>query len=119
MVQQYDMYRFYDEHYPYAYYYPPYFDNPYGEAPYFPPPYINGYPYYYNQQQLQMPFPTTDMLQTNNNQVESRMLQQFLDENGQVDIQKMLQTVGQLADTVQQVSPVIRQVNDLIRQFRA
>lgn len=47
------------------------------------------------------------------------VMQQFLDENGNVDIQKMLQTVGQLADTVQQVTPVIRQLNDLIRSFRA
>lgn len=47
------------------------------------------------------------------------VMQQFLDENGNVDIQKMLSTVGQLADTVQQVTPVIRQLNDLIRSFRA
>lgn len=47
------------------------------------------------------------------------VMQQFLDENGNVDVQKMLSTVGQLADTVQQVSPVIRQLNDLIRNFRA
>lgn len=49
----------------------------------------------------------------------NRVMQQFLDENGQVDIQKMLRTVGQFADTVQQVSPVIKQLNDLIRSFRA
>jgi len=49
----------------------------------------------------------------------SKVMQQFLDENGQVDIQKMLQTVGQFADTVQQVSPVIKQLNDLVRSFRA
>lgn len=49
----------------------------------------------------------------------NRVMQQFLDENGQVDIQKMLKTVGQFADTVQQVSPVIKQLNDLVRSFRA
>ena len=50
---------------------------------------------------------------------EQRMLQQFLNEDGQVDIQKMLQTIGQFADTVQQVSPVVKQINDIIRSFRA
>lgn len=49
---------------------------------------------------------------------EINMLQQFLTEDGQVDIQKMLQTIGQFADTVQQVSPVIKQINDLIKSFR-
>lgn len=50
---------------------------------------------------------------------ENPMMQQFLTEDGQVDIQKMLQTIGQFADTVQQVSPVIKQINDLVRSFRA
>lgn len=49
----------------------------------------------------------------------NRVMQQFLDENGQMDFQKMLSTVGQFADTVQQVSPVIKQLNDLVRSFRA
>lgn len=44
---------------------------------------------------------------------------QFLNEHGQVDVNKMLTTVGQLAQTVQQVSPVIKQVNDIIQSFRA
>lgn len=49
---------------------------------------------------------------------EQRILQQFLNEDGQVDVQKMLQTIGQFADTVQQVSPVIKQINDVIKSFR-
>lgn len=122
MVPQHEMYRFYETYHPYAYPYPPYVDNFYGDATYYPPPYMNGYPYYYHEQLPQMPPPPPNagqVMSSEANQAESRMLQQFLDENGQVDIQKMLQTVGQLADTVQQVSPVIKQVNDLIRQFRA
>lgn len=43
---------------------------------------------------------------------------QFLNEHGQVDVNKMLSTVGQLAQTVQQVSPVIKQVNDIVQSFR-
>lgn len=50
---------------------------------------------------------------------ENHMMQQFLTEDGQVDIQKMLQTISQFADTVQQVSPVIKQINDLVKSFRA
>ncbi|NLI68428.1 MAG: hypothetical protein GX374_07270 [Bacilli bacterium] len=46
------------------------------------------------------------------------LMQQFLTEDGHVDIEKMLKTIGQFADTVQQVSPVIKQINDLIRSFR-
>lgn len=46
------------------------------------------------------------------------IMQQFLNDNGQIDVEKMLKTIGQLADTVQQVSPVIKQVNDIIKSFR-
>jgi|SRR5690625_149950 len=122
MVNEHDVYRppmsnyqpYYSQ-YPYhagfdnqMFYYHP---NMYGN--YYPPPYMNG-----------MMNPAS-VNYANSTQTEaekivsSRVMQQFLDENGQVDIQKMLQTVGQLADTVQQVSPVIRQLNDLIRTFRA
>lgn len=43
---------------------------------------------------------------------------QFKDQNGQVDINKTLSTVGQFANTVQQVTPVIKQISDLIKSFR-
>lgn len=46
----------------------------------------------------------------------------FLDHNQggkeQIDFDKMLSTVGQLANTVQQVSPVIKQVSAIIKTFR-
>lgn len=56
-------------------------------------------------------------IEDSNNQV--AFSHQFLNEQGQVDVNKMLTTVGQLAKTVQQVSPVIKQVNDIIQSFRA
>lgn len=74
-------------------------------------PFMNGI----NAQPVINPNPTTN----EESAISPGVMQQFLDENGNVDIQKMLSTVGQLADTVQQVSPVIRQLNDLIRNFRA
>lgn len=45
-------------------------------------------------------------------------LSQFQDANGTVDLDKMLSTVGQLANTVKQVSPVIQQVGSIIKSFR-
>lgn len=46
------------------------------------------------------------------------IMQHFYDENGQMDIQKMLTTVNQLANTVQQVSPVFQQISSLVRLIR-
>ncbi|WP_100012774.1 YppG family protein [Lentibacillus sediminis] len=37
---------------------------------------------------------------------------------GQIDFDKMLATVGQLAGTYHQVSPIIKEVNTLIKAFR-
>lgn len=53
-----------------------------------------------------------------NDQSSSNMMSYFQDTNGKVDVNKMLSTVGQLADTVQQVTPVIKQVGSIMKQFR-
>lgn len=99
-------------------YYPYDYQQPYYYQPQIAYPYNgfdpNKYPDFDPQFMYQMP-PQQDGGTANTNNV----MQQFLDENGNVDIQKMLSTVGQLADTVQQVTPVIRQLNDLVRSFRA
>lgn len=42
----------------------------------------------------------------------------FQNENGQLDFDKMLSTVGQLANTYHQVSPIVKQVGALIKTFR-
>lgn len=47
------------------------------------------------------------------------ILAQFQDENGQVDVNKMMATVSQFAQTVQQVTPVVKQVSDFIKAFRS
>lgn len=62
-------------------------------------------PYFY-QQQPQQPSTTAGILA------------QFQTAEGQMDVQKMLSTVGQLANTVQQVSPVIKEIGAMIRVFR-
>lgn len=58
------------------------------------------------QQQAQQPSPPAGILA------------QFQTAEGQMDVQKMLSTVGQLANTVQQVSPVIKEIGAMIRVFR-
>lgn len=45
------------------------------------------------------------------------IMAQFQDENGQVDVNKMMTTVSQFAQTIQQVTPVVKQVSDLIKAF--
>src|SRR5690625_2770436 len=62
--------------------------------------------FYVSQQQAQQPNTTAGILA------------QFQTAEGQMDVQKMLSTVGQLANTVQQVSPVIKEIGAMIRVFR-
>lgn len=95
------------------------------------PYYMNGQQGYVNFQN--MPLPQANMTQEQppnpqnisnvvneaNTVDEADFSHQFLNEKGQVDVNKMLSTVGHLAQTVQQVSPVIKQVNDIIQSFRA
>lgn len=42
----------------------------------------------------------------------------FQDKDGQVDFDKMLSTVGQLANTYHQVSPIVKQFGSIIKNFR-
>ena len=42
----------------------------------------------------------------------------FQNENGQLDVNKTLATVGQFATTIQQISPIIKQFNNLIKALR-
>ncbi|MFD1038377.1 YppG family protein [Virgibacillus byunsanensis] len=42
----------------------------------------------------------------------------FQDPNGQVDLDKMFSTAGQLANTVQQFSPVVKQFSSIMKSFK-
>ncbi|SHG32331.1 YppG family protein [Ornithinibacillus halophilus] len=46
------------------------------------------------------------------------ILSQFQDENGQMNLDKMLSTVGQMANTYHQVQPIVKQVSSLLKNFR-
>ncbi|WP_010529397.1 YppG family protein [Lentibacillus jeotgali] len=47
----------------------------------------------------------------------SNPLYYFQDHNGELDLDKILSTAGQVADTVQQMSPVIKQASHIINRF--
>ncbi|MGJ9459416.1 YppG family protein [Oceanobacillus sp. CF4.6] len=42
----------------------------------------------------------------------------FYNGNGQIDFDKVLSTVGQLANTYHQVSPIVKQFSTLVKTFR-
>lgn len=46
------------------------------------------------------------------------ILSQFQNTNGQIDVDKMLTTVGQLANTYHQVAPIIKQFSSFMKTFR-
>ncbi|WP_176449169.1 YppG family protein [Lentibacillus sp. CBA3610] len=48
----------------------------------------------------------------------NNLLYYFQDNNGELDLDKMLSTAGQVANTVQQISPVVKQVGNLMNQIR-
>lgn len=80
-------------------------------------PYEQQDPYYFQQQQLDPYYFQQQQQQQQQNQGPG-ILAQFQTQEGQMDVQKMLSTVGQLANTVQQVSPVIKEIGAMIRVFR-
>lgn len=115
-------------------YYPPYEGNYYYQYPYSgnwqytpkvplnsPPYYQTPYEYYAKPKlpenwhtsihPEQAYYPGAMIHQGNN------FFSYFHDENGQVDLDKMFSTVGQLANTVQQITPVVKQVGSFMRYF--
>lgn len=82
-----------------------------------PPPMHPFQPIPFQQMQGQ-PFNYPQHNQSSRPPLSASVLNQFQDADGQIDINKMLATVGQLANTVQQVTPVIKQVGSVISYFR-
>lgn len=46
------------------------------------------------------------------------LLYYFQDTNGEMDLDKIFSTAGQVADTIKQVSPMVKQVGDFMNHFR-
>lgn len=62
--------------------------------------------------------PQSNMNQQPNMNPPNGIINYFQDEDGQMDFDKMLSTVGQLASTYHQVSLIVKQVGSLIKIFR-
>ncbi|HEY4601003.1 MAG TPA: YppG family protein [Cerasibacillus sp.] len=81
-----------------------------------PPDYHQPVPFsppYYNQP-LESPL---NMSQIEQEQSGNGFLEYFYDGNGQLDIDKMLSTVGQVASIYHQVSPIIKQFGSFMKNF--
>lgn len=103
---------------------PPYF-NPYTANPmnpdfsghYYPTPFdVFAKP----KQPMNWPFhpQSSDMFSQPQPAMPKNLLHYFQNDKGELDVDKMMSTAGQVANTVQQVSPVVKQVGDLMKQFR-
>ncbi|MFD1851761.1 YppG family protein [Oceanobacillus bengalensis] len=60
-----------------------------------------------------------EMNQQANMQQQPNLASQFQKDGGQLDFDKVLTTVGQLASTYHQVAPIIQQFNGFLKSFRA
>lgn len=53
-----------------------------------------------------------------NQQMQQGIISQFQNQNGQLDVDKVIGTVGQLANTYHQVAPIFKQFGSLVKNFR-
>ncbi|MCD5325838.1 MULTISPECIES: YppG family protein [Pontibacillus] len=87
---------------------PPGYQNPYEQ--FAKPPQPNQWdPYYSLQQQSPM---------NGQQQKPPGMMQYFQDKNGQLDLDKMLSTMGQVANTANQFSPLMKGLGTFIKGFK-
>lgn len=98
--------------------YPPYNANQSEHIPYFDTT------SYYNEQYSGLPqsFQQANEPGAMQGQVppqeNNQLLSQFQKDSGQLDVDKMLNTIGQLANTYHQVAPIVKQFGSLMRIFR-
>ncbi|WP_053075086.1 YppG family protein [Ornithinibacillus californiensis] len=90
---------------------PPYYQNLY-EQPKSP------FEQFAKPKQPQDWYANNEQLQGNNQQAQPQMMSQFQEQNGQMNLDKMLTTVSQIANTYHQVSPIIKQFGDFMKTFR-
>ena len=69
-------------------------------------------------QPLDLMSPNQEAYENPQGQTQAGLLRAFTDANGQVDFDKTMTTINQLASTYHQVSPIVRQVSALIKMFR-
>ncbi|SHN31883.1 YppG family protein [Gracilibacillus kekensis] len=104
-----------------------YQNNPYPYPqemfPYQPPTYTSPLPMtpfqYYKKPVVPNPyegFQTTNP--SNFGKQNNPMLHYFQNKNGEMDLDKVFQTVNQLANTYQQVSPLVKNVGNFLKVFQ-
>ncbi|TXL61690.1 hypothetical protein FHP05_12465 [Cerasibacillus terrae] len=74
-------------------------------------------PSYWNEAQMNMQDIPQDYQQEGQNIPANSILNYFNDENGQFNLDKMLSTVGQMANVYHQVSPIVKQFNALVKSL--
>lgn len=82
---------------------PPVFQSPYEQ--FAKPPQPNQWNHYYS---LEQQFPQYGQMQM---QGPKGFMQYFQDKNGQLDLDKMLSTMGQMANTANQFSPLVKSLS--------
>lgn len=60
-------------------------------------------------------YPDSTIYGNSNPQQAKGFMAMFQDKNGQMDLDKMLSTVGQMANTYQQVSPIIKGIGSFMK----
>ncbi|KGP90095.1 hypothetical protein N780_06795 [Pontibacillus chungwhensis BH030062] len=90
------------------YHAPPGYQSPYEQ--FAKPPQPNQWDPYYSLQQ-QSPL-------YGQQQKPPGMMQYFQDKNGQLDLDKMLSTMGQMANTANQFSPLMKGIGSFIKGFK-
>lgn len=105
--------------YPYQYQQP---NNPTMESP---PPVSTPYEYFAKPQQpyqwedyYSVPYQAGPPPNSWGQAPPSGFANYFQDKNGQVDLDKMFSTVGQMANTVQQVSPIFKGIGSFIKGMK-
>ncbi|GEN32311.1 hypothetical protein HNQ35_002657 [Cerasibacillus quisquiliarum] len=92
--------------------------SPYLDQSIQPPDYQQPAPFsppnYYQQPETPINMTQMEQIQSGNS-----FLEYFYDANGQLDIDKMLSTVGQVANIYHQVSPIVKQFGAFMKHFTA
>ncbi|MDL4840144.1 YppG family protein [Aquibacillus rhizosphaerae] len=87
-----------------------------------PQPPSTPYQYFAKPQHPTNWFPAAQPVQggqsQNWSQTQKGIMTYFQDKDGQVDIDKMLSTVGQMANTYHQVSPIVKGIGSFVKGFK-
>lgn len=101
---------------------PQYYKQQQWQKPTIPPYNPTAYQYYAKPKQpgnwQAFEQPNYNYNATSNQSSPSGFLNYFQDKNGEVDFDKMLSTVGQVANTFQQISPMVKQFGSIMKTFK-